>query len=441
MNKKLASAVILVAVIIIGVGIFILTRDSDTDSDSEDKTPTVGVLVANNESAVNFIKQPMEELGYVEGETVHYMVKVVADSSEYDAAAQSLIDEHVDVIYSTEVPGILAASKLTTTVPIVFHVEQDEFTSDILPIREQQGLTTNLTGFAVTNPAGKRFELLMKMVPTIETVYIPYNPGLSTSMETLALVEDVAETYGVTLVKFEFSDDDGAQRALEEIPEEIDAIFLGDEVPILIRLIAFADASIARQVPLASSVTEFGSMGRFPPGILLGYGGGIQDTYRDVAGQIDQVLQGTAPIDLLVLSSSLSLTVSMGAAEALGVEIPDEILSQADQILREEVVLPVAQETQLAPAAGVACSATLKTPSGESALCIEQDCDQVLDAGFATFADKVEVESCPTENVLGICVSDNGNVYYYSNVSQTLQSNCASRGGEWETVVEQQGDE
>jgi ABC-type uncharacterized transport system substrate-binding protein len=394
-------------------------------------------LSPDDESAANFIKQPMEELGYVEGETVHYLVKVIADPAEYDAAAQSLVDKHVGVIYSVEVPGVLAASKLTTTIPIVFLVNKEQFVTDIAPIRDQQGIKTNLTGIAAANPAGKRFELLVEAVPTIKTVYVPYNASLPTSLETLALVEKAAAIYGVTLVKFEFSDDAGAQRALEEMPQGIDAIFLGDEIPIMIRLFAFADASIARRVPLAAPVTQFGDMGKFPPGILIGYGGGLQDTYQQVAELINQILRGTAPANLGIRPSSIYLTVSLGAAEALGIEISNAILDQADQVLKEEVVSPAtAQGTPPGPAAGVACNATLNVPSGKSTLCVEASCDLLQESGFATFTDKVEAERCSTDNVMGVCVTATGNAYYYSGVTATIQSNCISRGGEWKTSVE-----
>jgi hypothetical protein len=315
-------------------------------------------------------------------------------------------------------------------------VNKEQFVTDIAPIRERQGIETNLAGIAAANPAGKRFELLMKTVPTIKTVYVPYDPSLPTSVETLALVEEVAATYGVTLVKVEFGDDAGAQRALQEIPQGVDAIFLGDEIPMMIRLFAFADASIAHQVPLAAPVTQFGDIGKFPPGILIGYGGGIQDTYRQVAELIDQILRDKAPVDLSIRSSSIYLTVSLGAAEALGIEISDDILRQADQVLKEKVVQPVAEGTPLTPAAGIACHATLKVPSGESTLCVEVSCDLLQESGFATFTDKVEVESCSTENVMGICLTATGNAYYYSGVTATIQSNCISRGGEWKTLVE-----
>lgn len=434
MNKKLALAAIPVVLVIIGITAFILIRGSDSDS----KIPTVGIVSPNDESAANFIKPPMEKLGYVEGKTIRYRVKVVANPADYDAAVRSLVDEHVDVIYSVEVPGVLAASKLTPSIPIVFFVNKEQFVTDIAPIREQQGIKTNLTGIAAANPAGKRFELLVKTVPTIKTVYVPYNPGLPASIETLDLVGKVAAIYGVTLVKFEFSDDTGAQRSLEEIPQGIDAIFLGDEIPMMIRLQAFADAAMARQVPLAAPVTQFGDMGKFPPGILIGYGGGIQDTYKQVAELIDQILRGTAPADLSIRSSSIYFTVSLGAAEALGIEIPDSILSQANQVINEKVVVQSvpAPGTPPAPMASVACNATLRTPAGESALCVEASCDRLQESGYATFTNKVEVERCSTENVKGVCVIALGNAYYYSGVTATIQSNCLSRGGEWKTSVE-----
>jgi hypothetical protein len=302
---------------------------------------------------------------------------------------------------------------------------------------EQQDANTNLTGVTPVNPVERRFQLMMETVPTIETVYVPYDPTSLSSVEVLKLIEAVAASYEVTLVKFEFSDDAGAQRALDEMPQEVDAIFLGDELPILIRLVAFADLSMARKVPLIVPVGQFDNMGMFPPGVLFGYGGGIQKLYQQAAELINQLLHGTAPADLPIRPSFTYLTVSVGAAEALGIEIPDPIMRQANDILREEVVPPAdAQETQPAAGASAACKATLTTAIGEYSICVTQSCDQIRDTTFARYVDKVTAEGCATENVLGICASPSGDTYFYTGNMMPIESSCASYGGEWQPTTD-----
>jgi putative ABC transport system substrate-binding protein len=436
MSRKLAY-VALPVVAAIGIGIFVLAGGLGSDDEPDQaKMPTVGILAPNDSSTAFFLMQQLTEMGYVEDETIQYIVKIVPvdDPSEYETASQSLIDDQVDVIYSSGTSGALAASKLTTTVPIVFVANEATYLADISPIMEQQGANTNLTGVTPINPVERRFQLMMETVPTIEEVYVPYDPTSLSSVETLKLIEAVADSYEVTVVTFEFSDDAGVVRALEEMPPEVDAIFLGDELPVLVHMVDFADLSIARKVPLIVPVGRFDNIGVFPPGVLFGYGAGILKIYQQAAELIDQLLQGAAPADLPIRPSYVYLTVSVGAADALGIDIPESIMRQANEILRDAVAVPaVAPETEPATDASPACNATLQTAVGDYSICILQSCEELRDTSFTEFVDRVPAESCPTEDALGICVMETGNSYFYSGNLMPIEINCATYGGEWVT--------
>lgn len=435
MNPKMVIGAIIFVVIISIIGMIILSPDSETESLPVTPTiPTIGVL-APIDTAAALLIPPMEELGYIEGDNIQYHIELIPTTEDYEAAIQALIDAKVDVIVSTGAPAAVTASKLTTTIPIVFMGNQGQFISELEPLIRERAGNTNLTGVITTNPAQRRFELLMDTDPTIKVVYVPYDSSNTLSVETLKLMENAASEYDVTIIPYEFTNDADAQQALENIPEDADAIIVGSEVGILARIMQWSEVSITRQVPLVVALGQF-TGGGFPPGILLGYGGGVEGLYQQVADLVDQILQGTSPADLPIRPSDVYLTVSLGAAEALGIEIPLTVLDQATQIIREEVVLPSSMDAT--ESANPACSATLTTPIGKTEVCITQTCGQLQDNGFATYSDKVETVACTTENLLGICVTDTVSTYLYRGEvdAAILESGCATSGGLWQASAE-----
>jgi putative ABC transport system substrate-binding protein len=50
---------------------------------------------------------------------------------------------------------------------------------------------------------------------------------------------------------------------------------------------------------------------------------------------VDQLLRGTAPADLPVETADYFLTINLQTAEALGLDVPDDMLRQADAVIRQ----------------------------------------------------------------------------------------------------------
>jgi ABC-type uncharacterized transport system substrate-binding protein len=76
------------------------------------------------------------------------------------------------------------------------------------------------------------------------------------------------------------------------------------------------------------------NVGRVTDGALYTYAmkldlGGIQ-----AAGLADQILQGVKPADLPVEMTEFFLAINLQEAQVIGIDIPDDILSQADTIIR-----------------------------------------------------------------------------------------------------------
>lgn len=280
------------------------------------------------------IHTALAEMGYIEGENVTYLFDPEGYLPENrEAAAQALVAANPDVIvaYGTVVAQLMREATAGTSIPVVFVGAVDPVQLGV--VSSLQNTEGNVTGVGASSEAyGKQLEWLLLIDPTIERVYIPQlaqSTLASLNTAALAAIQEFAEKAGVELLipALPSTDPEVLEAAIDEL-YQADA----DAIMILVGGVPsdpFIEAAMELGIPVTTAFPN-----AMDAGALLSY----NYTEYDVAGQaaryIDLILRGAAPSSLPVELAPNSLAINLATAEAIGLNIADEILQQASIIVR-----------------------------------------------------------------------------------------------------------
>ncbi|MEW6665063.1 MAG: ABC transporter substrate-binding protein [Thermodesulfobacteriota bacterium] len=297
------------------------------------KTHTVGVMnvvQALDQTVVGF-KEGMAELGYVEGKNVRYLYNgATRDISRLSATAQTLLAAKVDLILTITTPATLAAKQATagTGLPVVFAVATDPVGAGIVDSMQHPG--GHITGVAFGIQEARRIEWLVRIAPKIRHIYVPFNPKDQSPVLALKMVRTAAAKLGVELITREVHDAETLNDAILNIPGEADAVFLLPDSLMTTRLTDMVTMATKRNLPVsAANVSNVKS-----DHVLTAFGIDLPLCGKQAARLADQIFKGARPADLPVEIAEFYLAINLKVAETIGIAIPDEILRQADMIIR-----------------------------------------------------------------------------------------------------------
>jgi putative ABC transport system substrate-binding protein len=295
----------------------------------QDHLLTIGVIIDLSIHAASFegLKAGMADLGYVEEEDVTY---IYSGDTYPDAAAneiENMMAQDVDLLFTAGNACTTAAQEAVegTDVPVVFcavagPVEEGYVES----IRHPGG---NLTGVQVGGEIPKALEWLVTITPEADKVYVPYNPDEGSSTMFLAVLEEVTPQLGIELVPGEVRSVEESVAAIENLPEDVDAIFRVPSATLDSQNSELSQAAIRRGLPMGAGLP-------LDEAVLLTLASDLFEAGKQAARLAHQIAQGVKPADLPVETAEFSMTINLKTAEAIGLDIPDMVLQQADTIIR-----------------------------------------------------------------------------------------------------------
>jgi putative tryptophan/tyrosine transport system substrate-binding protein len=302
---------------------------------AQHKVKRIGLLWIKSESdaSVNLkaFREGLRAQGYTEGKDVEIDARFLPDRYPLlPEAAARLVNEKVDVIVCFGGTAAIAASKATSTIPIVVMIGSDPVAAGLAESLSRPG--KNITGIATIAQqiAPKRLELLKQAIPDLRIVGIVFNPESKSEAIQFKNLEHAARSLNLELRRLEV-------RHLGELPGALEtASKLGVTAlaPVSSTMFTANAAIVVAAVEKVRLPAIYSSDDFTRAGGLLAYGPRLTEGFRQAAVFVDKILKGAKPGELPIEQPTrLTLVINLKAAQTLRLTIPRELLLRADQVI------------------------------------------------------------------------------------------------------------
>jgi putative ABC transport system substrate-binding protein len=298
--------------------------------------PVIGFLrnttATGSKPIVTAFFQGLKEAGFVDGQSVATEYRWADNQNDrLPALAADLIRRQVAVIVAAGIPAALAAKAATTTIPIAFEVGADPIEAGLVVSLNRPG--GNLTGATTVNVelAPKRLELVHEVVPTTRSIALLVNPASPFNAERLSTDTQIAaRTLGLQLYVLHASTESDFDTVFASLVQmRAGALVINNDAFFLNRIEQLAALTVRHSVPTISAYREFTTAGG-----LMSYGGSLTDAYRLTGVYAGRILKGDKPADLPIQQATkVELYINQKTAKALGLTMPQALLSRADDVI------------------------------------------------------------------------------------------------------------
>jgi putative ABC transport system substrate-binding protein len=298
----------------------------------------IGALVADDLflPAIDGFKQRMMELGYAEGKNVTYNLQnSKGDRDAVKSLAEVLVREKPDLIVTSSTTAAVPVANLTrgTNIPVVFLSAGNP----LRLVKSYSSSGNNLTGISSSSAdlTGKRMQLLKNLVPRMKRVILLIDTAAIeiNHKRFVTDAQDAAKKLGLeqTPLEIEARNAEQMKQKLSLIKHSLgDGLFVSPEASIIASVEDIVRQAIKERLPQVGPNIE-----TVKKGLLAAYSSNYYSLGRQGAVLADKVLRGVNPSDLPIEQPfKLHLTLNLKTARAIGLDISNDMLLQADEVIR-----------------------------------------------------------------------------------------------------------
>jgi putative ABC transport system substrate-binding protein len=280
---------------------------------------------------VDILRDRLNDLGYREGRNIAYEYRWAEGKNDrLDELAKELVDSKVDVITTLSTPAVIAAKKVTKTIPIVFAAVGDPVGAGVVPNLSHPG--GNVTGVSLlaTELSGKRLEILKEIVPNAAPVAMFWNDTNPGMVLRAREAQNAADKMDLNLQSIGVHDLTSFDDAFATInTKQFNALLTLVDPFTNEHRQRIVDFAATRRLPAIYESREFVDAGG-----LISYGPNLPAHQRRVADYVSMIFKGSKPGDIPVEQpTKFELIINLKAARALGLTIPPTVLERADELI------------------------------------------------------------------------------------------------------------
>ena len=246
------------------------------------------------------------------------------DQSTAASIAGSFKSSNVDLVLAIATPTAQAAAQAITDTPVLFTAVTDPVDAGLVESWEAPG--GNVTGTSDANPVKEQLELIEEIVPGVKTVGVVYSPGEANSVVQVGWAKEAAGELGLEIVEAPAMSSQDVLQATESLGD-VDAIYVPTDNVVVTSFETVLQVGESKKIPV------FGAEGdTVARGAIATYGLDYYQLGYQTGEMAVQILKdGKSPEEIAVATSAEpALYLNLGAAQRMGVEIPVNIVEEAD---------------------------------------------------------------------------------------------------------------
>jgi putative ABC transport system substrate-binding protein len=290
----------------------------------------IGIISAGDGSYFDEFPKAMRGLGYELGKD--YVVESRSANGRYEslpALAADLVKGKMDVIVGMGTPAIAAATRATSSIPIVMAVVGDPVATGFVKSLARPG--GNITGLslATTDTSSKWLELARTIAPR-SPVGVLADPNQATGKWHLGNIQAAAQRLGIRIAVAHAPAVDDVEDALASLAKEhVATVIMLPSSMFFIHAARVSRAALKHRIALIATTRD-----NVLRGALLSYGQDYAAFVRRAAVYVDKILKGARPGELPVEQPLIfQLVINKATARQLALPIQSELLLRADEVI------------------------------------------------------------------------------------------------------------
>lgn len=270
----------------------------------------------------------MAELGYKEGENIHYTFKnAQGDMNTAPSIIQSFQAEKKDCVVAIATPVAQSAAVMAKDTPVIFAAVTDPVAAGLTSSLEKPD--QNITGTSDEIQVEQILEKALEVNPDMKTLGVLYNKGEVNSVTNIKKAKAFCDEHGIQVVEGTVTGVNEVQSATDVLTSKCDAVFAPNDNMIASAMDIVGPTCAKAKIPLYVGADSMVQDGGF-----LSVGIDYEELGRETARMVDQVLKGedVKNIPVKVFKDDLSIYVNQNVLKDLGLNLPESITKDKSYI-------------------------------------------------------------------------------------------------------------
>ena len=320
MRKKTNVQVVLVLFVVIGILAGFTQR-----FEAAGGRHTIGIIQYVEHQALDASREgflaALAANGYLDGENIDVDYQnAQGDASNLSTISDRFVGRQVDLVLAIATPAAQSMASKTTKIPILGTAITDYVVARLVDSNEHPG--GNVSGTTDMNPVKEQIDLIVTLVPDVQTIGLLYTSSEDNSILQARLAKEAILALGLDYVEVTISSSSEVQQATQSIVRRVDAIYIPTD-----NIFASAMPIVYGVVSQSKTPVIVGETGMARAGGVATLGINYYDLGYQTGEMAVRVLEGESPASMPIEGAKgFDYAVNGEMAKEIGLEIPTYLL-------------------------------------------------------------------------------------------------------------------